>query len=70
VKTVRKGREKSFRTALHTAHIGSSDLSGVNNVEGGRGDVVSNRIQSEDGLDKLADFDVRGLNRERLTQDA
>ena len=55
---------------LHTTHIGSSDLSIVNNIEGGGGDVVGNRVQSENGMNKLADFDIRKLNGGKLTQGA
>jgi hypothetical protein len=38
---------------LRTTHIGSSDLSSVNNVEGSGGDVVGNRIEPGNGLSKL-----------------
>jgi hypothetical protein len=43
---------------LHTTHVGSSDLSGVDNVEGGGGDVVGNRVESENGSNTLTDVDV------------
>jgi hypothetical protein len=43
---------------LHTTHVGSPDLSGVNHIEGGGGDVVGNRVQSENGLNTLTDVDV------------
>lgn len=54
---------------LHTTHIGSSDLSSVNNIESGGGDVVGNRVQSENGWSKSVDFDIRKLNGGKLTQD-
>jgi len=56
---VRKGREKSFRMTLRTAHIGSSDLPSVDNVEGGGGDVIGDRVESGNGP---VDFDIRKLN--------
>ena len=62
--------EKSFRTTSHTAHIGSSDLSIVDDVEGSGGDVVGNRVEPGNGSEKLVDFDVRKLNDDKLTQGA
>ena len=45
-KTVRKRTQKSFPITLHTTHIGSPDLASVDNVEGGGGNVVGDRVQS------------------------
>jgi len=55
---------------LHTAHIGSPDLSSVNNIKGCGGDFIGNRVESGDSSSKLADFDIRKLNDGRLTQGA
>lgn len=49
-RNVRKWGERSFWMTLRTANIGSSDLSSVDNVEGGGGDVIGNRVESENGL--------------------
>ena len=38
---------------LHTTHVGSSDLASVDNVKGGRGDFVGDRVESGYGLSKL-----------------
>jgi len=59
---VREGREKSFRMTLRTAHIGSSDLASVDNVEGGGGDFIGNRVESGNGLSGLVDFGIRKPN--------
>ena len=67
---VKNGREKSFRMTLRTTNIGSSDLPSVDNIEGGGGDVIGNRVESGNGLSELVDFDVRKLNDGELTQGA
>ena len=54
--------EKSFQMTLRTAHIGSSDLASVDNVEGCGGDVIGDRVESGNGLSGLVDFDIRKLN--------
>ena len=53
---VRNGREKSFRTTLRTAHISGPNLPSVDNIEGGGGDVIGNRVESENGLSGLVDL--------------
>lgn len=52
---------------LHTTHISSSNISIVDNVEGGGGDVVGDRVESGYGLGELIVFDIKIVG---LTQGA
>ena len=53
---------------VRTTHIGSPDLSRVDDIEGGGGNVIGNRVESGNGLNGLVD--VRKLNDGGLTQGA
>jgi hypothetical protein len=69
-RTSEKDAMRSFRMTLRTTHIGGSDLPGVNNIEGGGGNVVGNRVESRYSLSRLVDFDIRKPNDGGLTQGA
>lgn len=57
-RNIRKKGVKKFWVRLRTTHIGSSDLSIVDNVEGGGSNVVGDRVESGYGLRKLVGFDA------------
>lgn len=53
---VRERCEKSFQMTLRTTHISGPNLPSVDNIEGGGGNVIGNRVESENGLSGLVDL--------------